>query len=49
MEKTKNKARQFLKLDKLGQRIAHAQKRFAKHRKERAEQAFQRRLLQQLA
>ena len=46
MEKTKRKAKRILKLDRLGLRIAHAQKYFAKHRKERAERAFQRSLLQ---
>jgi hypothetical protein len=46
MEKTKFKAKRFLKLDRLGLRIAHAQKYFARHRKERAERAFERRLLQ---
>ncbi len=46
MEKTKFKTKRFLKLDRLGLRIAHAQKYFAKHRKERAERAFERRLLQ---
>ncbi|MGA9394727.1 MAG: hypothetical protein WCA83_11995 [Azonexus sp.] len=46
MEKTKSKAKKFLKLDRLGMRIAHAQKYFEKHRKERAERAFERRMLQ---
>jgi hypothetical protein len=46
MEKTKRKAKRFLKLDRLGLRIAHAQKYFAKHRKERAERAFERSMLQ---
>jgi hypothetical protein len=46
MEKTKSKAKRFLKLDRLGLRIAHAQKYFAKHRKERAERAFERSMLQ---
>ena len=46
MEKTKSKAKKFLKLDRLGMRIAHAQKYLAKHRKERAEKAFERRMLQ---
>ncbi len=46
MEKTKSKAKRFLKLDRLGLRIAHAQKYFAKRRKERAERAFERSLLQ---
>jgi len=46
MEKTKRKAKRILKLDRLGLRIAHAQKYFAKHRKERAERAFERSLLQ---
>ena len=46
MEKTKSKARKFLKFDQLGMRIAHAQKYFARQRKERAERAFERTLLQ---
>nr|MBL8412029.1 hypothetical protein [Dechloromonas sp.] len=46
MEKTKSKARNFLKLDKLGQRIAHATRAIAKKRKERAERTYERRLLQ---
>lgn len=44
MEKTKRKAAQFLKLDKLGQRIAHAARALAKQRKERALRSFERRL-----
>jgi hypothetical protein len=46
VEKTKSKARKFLKLDRLGMRIAHAHKHFMRQRKERAERAFQRSLLQ---
>lgn len=46
MQKTKNKAKRFLKLDRLGLRIAHAQKYFAKRRKERAERSFERSMLQ---
>jgi hypothetical protein len=46
MQKTKSKAQKFLKLDKLGQRIAHATKAFAKQRKERMERSYERRLLQ---
>lgn len=46
VEKTKSKARKFLKFDRLGLRIAHAQKYFARQRKERAERAFERTLLQ---
>ena len=46
MEKTKSKAKRFLKLDRLGMRIAHAQKYFAKRRKERAERAYERSMLQ---
>lgn len=45
MEKTKRKAAKFLKLDRLGQRIAHATKALARQRKERLERAFERRLL----
>ena len=45
MEKTKSKARMFLHLDKLGQRIAHAARAFAKQRKQRAVRAFERSLL----
>jgi hypothetical protein len=45
MEKTKNKAPKLFKLDKLGQRIAHATKALARQRKERAERAFERRML----
>ena len=46
MEKTKSKAKRFLKLDRLGMRIAHAQKYFSRRRKERAERAFERSMLQ---
>lgn len=46
MEKTKSKARKFLKLDRLGLRIAHAQKYFARQRKERAARTFERSMLQ---
>jgi len=46
MEKTKSKASKFLKLDKLGQRIAHATRAITKRRKERAERSYERRLLQ---
>jgi len=45
MEKTKSKARKFLKLDRLGQRIAHATKAIEKRRKERLERSFEKRLL----
>lgn len=44
MEKTKSKARKFLKLDKLGQRILHAARALARERKERAQRAFERSL-----
>ena len=46
MQKTKNKAQKFLKLDKLGQRIAHATRALTKRRKERLERSYERRLLQ---
>jgi hypothetical protein len=46
MEKTKSKTGKFLKLDRLGQRIAHAQKYFTRQRKERAARAFERSMLQ---
>ena len=46
MEKTKSKAKRFLKLDRLGLRIAHAQKYLAKQRKERAERSYERSMLQ---
>ena len=46
MEKTKSKAKRFLKLDRLDMRIAHAQKYFARRRKERAERAYERSMLQ---
>jgi hypothetical protein len=45
MKKTKEKAARFFKLDKLGQRIAHATKALARQRKERAERDFERRML----
>lgn len=45
MEKTRNKAKRFLKLDRLGLRIAHAQKYLSRKRKERAEKAFERSML----
>lgn len=45
MEKTKSKARKFLKLDKLSQRILHASRAIDKRRKERAERAYERSLL----
>lgn len=46
MEKTKSKDRKFLKLDKLGQRIAHATRAITKQRKERAERSYERSLMQ---
>lgn len=46
MQKTKSKAQKFLKLDKLGQRIAHATRALAKQRKEKLERSYERRLLQ---
>ncbi len=46
MDKTKSKAKKFLKLDRLGQRIAHATRAIAKRRKERLERNYERRLLQ---
>ena len=46
VDKSKNKAKKFLKLDRLGMRIAHAQKYFTRQRKERAARAFERSLLQ---
>lgn len=45
MEKTKSKARKFLKLDRLGQRILHATRAISRRRKERAMRAFERSLL----
>ncbi len=45
MQKTRNKARKFFKLDKLGQRILHVARSIAKERKERAERAFERRMM----
>lgn len=44
MEKTKSKAREFLQLDKLGQKIAKAARSFSKQRKARALRAFERSL-----
>ncbi len=44
MQKTKSKVSKFLKLDKLGQRIAHATLAINKRRKERALRAFERSL-----
>lgn len=46
MDKTKSRAKKFLKLDRLGQRIAHAMRAFEKQRKERAARNDERRLLQ---
>ena len=45
MEKTKSKARKFLKLDKLSQRIQHASRTIDKQRKERAERAYERMMM----
>ena len=45
MEKTRNKAKKFFKLDKLGQRIMHIARSIAKERKERAEKSFERRMM----
>jgi hypothetical protein len=45
MEKTRNKAKKFSSLDKLGQRILHIARSIAKERKDRAERAFERRLM----
>ena len=45
MEKTRNKAKKFFKLDKLGQRILHVARSIAKERKERAERSFERRMM----
>ena len=45
MEKTRNKARKFFKLDKLGQRILHAARSIDKQRKERAERAYERSMM----
>lgn len=45
MQKTRNKARKFFKLDKLGKRILHIARSIAKERKERAERAFERRVM----
>lgn len=45
MQKTRSKASKFLKLDKLGQRIAHAAKALAHQRKERIERSIERRMM----
>ena len=45
MQKTRNKARKFFKLDKLGKRILHVARSIAKERKERAERSFERRMM----
>ena len=45
MEKTRNKAKKFFKLDKLGQRILHVARSIAKDRKERADRSFERRMM----
>lgn len=45
MEKTRNKAKKFSSLDKLGQRIIHIARSIAKERKDRAERAFERRMM----
>lgn len=45
MEKTRNKAKRFFKLDKLSQRIAHAARAIDRQRKERAVRAFERSLM----
>jgi hypothetical protein len=45
MEKTKRKIKQFLKLDKLGQRIAHAAKAFDRQRKERLVRNYERQMM----
>ncbi|HRC60902.1 MAG: hypothetical protein IPP59_04925 [Betaproteobacteria bacterium] len=45
MEKTRNKAKKFSSLDKLGQRILHIARSIAKERKDRAERAFERRMM----
>jgi len=45
MQKTRSKASKFLKLDKLGQRIAHAARALARQRKTRLERASERRLM----
>ncbi|UCV12497.1 hypothetical protein KI614_04550 [Dechloromonas denitrificans] len=45
MEKTRNKVRKFLKLDKLGQRVAQAARSINRQRKERAIRAFERSLM----
>lgn len=45
MEKTKSKVRQFLKLDKLSQRVAQAARSINRQRKERAIRAFERSMM----
>jgi len=45
VEKTRNKAKRFFKLDKLSQRIAHAARTIDRQRKERALRAFERSLM----
>ena len=45
MEKTRNKVKKFSRLDKLGQRILNIARSIAKERKERAERAFERRMM----
>lgn len=45
MQKTRSKASKFLKLDKLGQRIAHAVKGMARQRKERIQRSIERRMM----
>lgn len=45
MQKTKSKAAKFLKLDRLGRRIAHAVRAMSKERKERVTRSFERSLL----
>jgi len=45
MEKTRNKAKKFSSLDKLGQRILHIARSIAKERKDRAKRAFERRMM----
>ena len=45
MEKTRNKAKKFSSLDKLGQRVLHIARSIAKERKDRAERAFERRMM----
>ncbi len=45
MEKTKRKLKKFFKLDKLGQRIAHASKAFDRQRKERLLRNYERQMM----